>query len=125
MKYYILLLIQPAKSEQFIEVGLNYKLPFHPNLTDEITVADYPCVIKEIYYDLDNLNYVTMRAEAINNLMVVRPTTTSQQIHEWLSNEWSKLKRWKESRSEKIILNNYLYYPKKEINVEHAAEWQI
>jgi hypothetical protein len=118
MNYYVLLLIQAPEREQFIEVGLDYELPFHPNLTDEITVADFPCEIKEIYYDLDNLQYVTMRVNAVDNLLFVQHETTKKQIHTWLMDEWRVLKAWAESNNEIIILNDYLFHPEKEINDE-------
>ena len=116
MNYYVLLLIKVPESEQFIEVGLHYELPFHPNLTDEIHVASYPCEIKEIYYDLDNLRYITMRVQATDNVLWFPPETTSEEIHDCLSNEWKALKRWTKSNYKTIILNDYSNHPEKEFN---------
>ncbi len=115
MNYYVLLLIEAPGTEQFIEVGLDYELPFHPNLTDEIEVAGFPCKIKEIYYDLDQLNHVTMRVEATDNLICMRERLTPKEIHSWLSEEWINLKKWTESNNERIILNDYLNHPEKEL----------
>ncbi len=114
MNYYVLLLIKAPDTEQFIEVGLDYDLPFHPNLTDEIEVAGFPCKINEIYYDLDILRHVTMKVEATDNLIYVTKDTTNKQIHQWLMYEWKELKEWTDSNNEKLILNNYSDHPEKE-----------
>jgi hypothetical protein len=115
MNCYVLLLIQAPGTEQFIEVGLDYDLPFHPNLTDEIEVAGFPCEIKEIYYNLDNLNYITMRVEAVDNLICMEDNPSKKYIHRWLMNEWEELKEWAKSDNERIILNDYLHHPEKDI----------
>src|ERR1700733_2508957 len=107
MKYYILLKIPVPDTKFYIEVGLDYDIPFHPNLTDEILIADYPCKIKEIYYNLDHLTYITIRAEAIDNLISIRGNPSNENIHKWLGDEYKELKDWCESNGEKIILNDY------------------
>lgn len=114
MKYYVLLTIQAPNSEQFIEVGLDYDLPFHPNLTDQLTVAGFPCEIKEIYFDMDYFDYITMRVKAIDNLLSMRNNPSEEDIHAWLTNEWLDLCSWVESNNERIVLNNYFYHPEKQ-----------
>lgn len=113
MKYYVLLLIQAHNTEQFIEVGLDYELPFHPNLTDEIEVAGFPCEIKEIYYNLDELNHVTMRVEAVDGLLSMRDNPSSKDIHGWLAHEWRQIKEWTTANNERVILNDYSSHPEK------------
>lgn len=116
MNYYVLLLIQAPEREQFIEVGLDYELPFHPNLTDEIEIAGFPCKINEIYYNLDDLDHVTIRAEATDCLISMRNNPSSKDIHKWLMHTWDELKKWTESNNERIILNDCLNDPDKELD---------
>lgn len=113
MNYYVLLLIQAPNTEQFIEVGLDYELPFHPNLTDEIEVAGFPCHVKEIYYNLDELNHITMRVEAVDSLISMRNNPSEAMIHEWLMEEWKLLKDLADANGERVILNDYLHHPDK------------
>lgn len=110
MKYYVLLTIKvtdtDTDTEHYIEIGLDYNLPFHPNLTDEIVVCDFPCKINEIYYNLDNLNYVTMRVEAIDNLISMRNNPSTKTIQDWLVQEWNEIQLWAASNNKKVILND-------------------
>jgi len=116
MKYYILLTIPIPETKFYIEVGLDYDIPFHPNLTDEIFIADYPCKIKEIYYNLDNLTYITIRAEATDNLISIRGNPSNENIHQSLGEEYKQLKEWFESNGERIVLNDYYMHPERPYN---------
>ncbi len=118
-KYYVLLTIPVAETNFFIEIGLHYFIPFHPNLTDEITVANYPSKIDEIYYDLDNLTYITIRATAIDELISIHTNPTRETIHQWLSQEWQSLKEWAASYNERIILNDWYMHPEKPYDKEY------
>ncbi len=109
MKYYVLLMIQAPNTEHFIEVGLNYEIPFHPNLTDQMEAAGFTCEIKEIYYNLDDLSYATIKAKAIDNLLSMRNNPPPEIIQEWLIEEWIELKEWAERNGEIVILNDYSF----------------
>lgn len=113
MNYYVLLLIQAPNTEHFIEVGLDYDLPFHPNLTDEVEVVGFPCEIKEIYYNLDEMNHITMRVEAVDGLLSMRNNPSPKAIHEWLAEEWLQMKERKRNSGERTILNDYFMHPEK------------
>lgn len=117
-KYYVLLTIPVPETNFFIEIGLDYFIPFHPNLTDEITIANYPSKIDEIYYDLDNLTYITIRATAIDDLISIHNNPSRETIHEWLSKEWASLKGWAASNNERIILNDYYMHPERPYDKE-------
>lgn len=110
MKYYILLKIPSPDTEFFIEVGLDYEIPFHPNLTDEITVADFPCKINRIYYDIDYVDNITIETEATQNLYV-KKGMEPQKIHECMQREWQELKKWCKDSGKEILLNDYYMNP--------------
>lgn len=121
MIYYILLKIPVPESPFFIEIGMDYEIPFHPNLTDEICVCDFPCKINEIYYDLDSEYYV-IRLLAVDNLISTRKNPSAEKIHEYLSEEWKQLKIWKEKNGDRVILNDYYMNPNNDFDEEsHAA----
>lgn len=112
MNYYVLLTIPAPHTKFYIEVGLDYEIPFHPNLTDELEVAGFPCKINEIRYNLDSMDYVMMSVEAIDNLFVTNGRTP-QYIHERMQQEWQELKEWVNSSQQKIILNGYYMHPER------------
>lgn len=121
MKYYVLLLIKVINSEQFIQVGLDYTLPFHPNLTDDIEVAGYPCEINRIYYNLDNLDYAIMRVTAVDCLLYMRPHHSPVDVHKWLAQEWQAIKEWTANNNERAILDDYLHHPEKPFCLQIAT----
>jgi len=106
----------------YIEAGMDYEIPFHPNLTDEIVVADYPCKINEIYYDLDSAFFV-IKLLATDNLISIRKNHPPEKIHESLRHEWMELKKWKESNNEQIILNDWFMNPNKDFSEEFYAAY--
>jgi hypothetical protein len=118
-KYYVLLTIPVPETNFFIEIGLFYFILFHPNLTDEITVANYPSKIDEIYYSLDDLTYITIKATATDNLISIHHNPPREVIHKWLSDEWASLKEWAESNNERIILNDWYMHPEKPYDKEY------
>jgi len=112
MKYYILLKIPAPCTKFYIEVGLEYELPFHPNITDELEIADIRCKINEIRYNLDSMDYVKMRIEAIDYFFASQSQgKTPEQIHKCLQQEWQDLKKW--ANGKKIILNDYYMHPER------------
>ncbi len=112
-----MLTIPVPDSPFYIEIGMDYEIPFHPNLTDEITVCDYPSIINEIYYDLDSEYYV-IKLLANDNLISTRKDPSAETIHQALREEWRELKRWKEANNKKIILNDYYMNPDTVFNEE-------
>lgn len=109
MKYYILLKIAIEESPFFIQVGLNYDLSFHPNTTDNIMCADYECKIAEIYYCIDNLDYITIRMDAIDGKYL--KGNCPEEDHKLMQEEWKDLKEWCDSNDDRIILNDYFMNP--------------
>lgn len=116
MNYYVLLNIPVPQTKFFLEVGISYELPFHPNLTDEIEVVGYPSKINRIYYNLDNLSYVKMNVEATDNLISIRNNPSNETIHQWLSHDWKELKEWANTNGERIVLNSYYMHPERPFN---------
>ena len=118
MKYYVLLKIPVPNSLFFIEVGLDYELPFHPNLSDEIQVGDYISKINSIYYDLDCLTCIFMRVEAIDGLIWNddKHKLSDEEIHKDLQVVWKELKEWCNGNNERIILNDWYKNPEQEWN---------
>lgn len=117
MNYYLLITIPVPESPFFIEVGMDYEIPFHPNLTDQICIADYPCKIDEIYYDLDS-DYFVIKLLAVDNLISLRGNTTPEKIHEQLRYTWMELKEFRESYNKNIILNSWFTNPNYEFSEE-------
>ena len=122
MNYYLLMTIPVPVSPFYIEVGMDYEIPFHPNLTDEIVAANYPCKINEIYYDLDS-EYFVIKLLATDNLISTRKNPSPEKIHESLRHEWMELKKWKELNNEKIILNDWLMNTNNEFSEEAYAAY--
>jgi hypothetical protein len=81
IRYNLWIKIPVPGSHYFIQVGKEFMLPFHPNLTDELTVANYTCTINDIDWMVedefgiirmtatDNLVYHCTKEKAIEHLM--------------------------------------------------------
>lgn len=113
IKYYVLLKIPVPNSRFFIEIGLDRELPFHPNLTDEIEVESYISKITSIYYDMDELTHVFMRAEAVDGLLWNddKNKLSDEDIHKYLQSIWKSLKEWCHGNGERIVLNDWYKNP--------------
>ena len=94
MRYYCLLTIPVEGSHHFMEVGLEYNLPFHPNLTDEIQLMDYFSKIESIYYTLEDVEtggYATIRLTAIDGIFQAKNGGDEGAIA-FLRREWIALR---------------------------------
>lgn len=116
IKYYVLLKIPVPNSKFFIEIGLDRELPFHPNLTDEIEVGGYISKIKSIFYDMDELTHIFIRAEAVDGLICNdnKHKLSDEDIHKYLQDTWKSLKGWSNSHHERIILNDWYKNPERD-----------
>ena len=54
MKYLFLITMKVSGYNLFIELGKEYELNIHPNITDQIWVDDCFCSITEILHNIDN-----------------------------------------------------------------------
>ena len=107
MNYYCLLTIPFPETEHYIEVGLNYDLPFHPNLTDEIEIMGYPSKINEIYYQLESVHngeYAVIKLIAHDCLYCY---ATEEEASKEIKSTWKDLKE----QYPDLILNCYSINP--------------
>jgi len=110
--YYVVLKIPIKDTKFFIEVGMDYELPFHPNKTDIIDVAGYHCDIERIYIALDGPGPqpVMMYVEATDPFIIGKGHT-DEELHRIMQKEWINLKEWHEENDAEIILNDYYMNP--------------
>jgi len=113
MNYYLLLTIKVLNSPFYIEVGLVRSLPFHPNLTDLLSVGDYYCKIKEIFFDLDNQREPWLKLEA-GDAWVRKNSETMEDCHKRMQSEFKDLKEWCHSNKDRLVLNDYYMNPERD-----------
>ena len=105
MKYHIMLKIPAPETPYYLEIGVNYDLPFHPNKTDQIYMADYMCNIKYIDFDIDTLDCM-MKLEACDDLLFEAYKMSHQEIIEYFEEEGKSLEDRFKSQNKKMVINS-------------------
>ncbi len=112
-EYYFLIKVPLLNTNFYIEVGVERNLPFHPNTTDIIEILGYICKITEIFYDVDDLKYITIRLEVTDCYPMPKSGNSEEDNHNIMQREWLDLKETADANQERIILNDYYMDPRK------------
>jgi len=106
--------------QYFIELQMNYYLPFHPNITDEIMAYGLTWKINHIYYDLDDIEYLVLNLETTEGMIL--DDASDQEIIEGYQALYDEFKDWCLSNNDKFFLSDWCLPKGYEINEHKDAE---